>query len=121
MEDKFFESAPSFSRRQFSIDDVSEVIRPMVLSNFSALLRKMSETTLEAIGDRLQLHKSNICRIKDNGELLKVAATTVAIGVDIVAMEEEIKELRRQNAAFQVLLEAKLKDHLSPENVTEKN
>lgn len=105
------ESAPLFSRKPFTLDDVSDEIRPIVQSNFSALLRKISEQGLDAIGDKLMLHKSNVSRMKDNGELLAVAARTAAIGFDIVAMEELIAELRRQNAALQIVAEANLSLH----------
>jgi hypothetical protein len=46
--------------------------------------------------------------MKENGELEKASALFIAIGVDVVAMEEEIALLREQNAAYQVLLAAKL-------------
>lgn len=97
-----------FSRQPFSLEEVSDELKQVARNNFSALLRKMGQLSLEVIGDRLCMHKSNICRMKENGELVRVASVTAAIGYDIAAMEEEIKELRRQNAAFQVLLEAKL-------------
>ena len=46
--------------------------------------------------------------LKDNGDFAWIASVNAAVGYDLVAMEEEIKELRRQNEAFQILLAAKL-------------
>lgn len=97
-----------FARQPFTLDEVSPEIHEVSRKNYSALLRNMNQLGLATIGDKLQLHSSNVCRMKDSGELLKVAATNAGIGIDILAMEEEIKELRRQNEAFQILLAAKL-------------
>lgn len=105
------EDSTLFARQPYSLEEVSPEIHDVARKNFSALLRNMNQLGLATIGDRLQLHSSNVCRMKDSGELLKVAATSAGIGIDILAMEEEIKELRRQNEAFQVLLAAKLNSH----------
>lgn len=100
-----------FARQPFTLEEVSPEIREVSRKNYSALLRNMNQLGLAAIGDKLQLHSSNVCRMKDSGELLKVAATSAGIGIDILAMEEEIKELRRQNAALQIVAQANLSLH----------
>lgn len=105
------EDSALLSRQPYSLEEVSADIAISARNNFSALLRKMAQFSLETIGDKLRLHKSNICRMKENGELARVAAITAAIGYDIVAMEEEIKELRRQNAALQIVAQANLSLH----------
>jgi hypothetical protein len=97
-----------FARQPFSIDEVSPEIQQTSRNTFSFLLKKMAQVSLESIGDKLHIHKSNVCRMKENGELEKASALIVAIGVDVVAMEEENNRLREENAAYQVLLAAKL-------------
>lgn len=100
-----------FARQPFSLDEVSPDIREKARKNFSIFLRNINQLGLTYVGDKLQLHISNVSRMKDNGELLKVVATNIAVGIDVAAMEEEIKELRRQNEAYQILLAAKLNSH----------
>lgn len=100
-----------FARQPFSLDEVSPDIHQVARKNYSALLRNLSGLGLVTVGDRLRLHSSNVCRMKESGELLKVAANIAGVGIDILAMEEEIKELHRQNEAFQILLAAKLNSH----------
>lgn len=100
-----------FSRSQFSISEVSDEILASSRNNYSALLRKMGEERLEAIGDKLHLHKANICRMKSNGELERVSAIIAALGFDFKQIEEELQELRRQNEALQVVAQANLSLH----------
>lgn len=96
-----------FARQPFSLNEVSPEIHEKTRKNLSIFLRNINQLGLAYVSDKLQLHVSNVSRMKDNGELLKVVATNIAVGIDVAAMEEEIKELRRQNEAFQVLLAAK--------------
>lgn len=105
------EDSALFARQPYSLEEVSPEIHESSRNNFSAMLRKMNEVGLTEIGDKLMLHKSNVSRMKDNGELLKVAATMAGIGIDVVELENEIIELRRQNAALQIVAQANLSLH----------
>jgi len=97
------------SRVQFTLNEVSPEIQTTSRNTFSLLLQKMGNVSLESIGDKLHVHKSNVCRMKENGELEKAAALFVAIGIDVPSMEKEIAELRKQNQALQVVALANLK------------
>lgn len=105
------EDSALFARQPFTLDEVSPDIHQVARKNYSALLRNLSGLGLVTVGDRLRLHSSNVCRMKESGELLKVAANIAGVGIDILAMEEEIKELRRQNAALQIVAQANLSLH----------
>lgn len=100
-----------FTRQPFSLSEVSPEIHEKTRKNFSIFLRNINQLGLAYVGDKLQLHVSNVSRMKDSGELLKVVATNLAVGIDVAAMEEEIKELRRQNAALQIVAQANLSMH----------
>lgn len=97
------------SRIKFSLSEVSPEIQTTSRNTFSLLLQKMGNVSLESIGDKLHIHKSNVSRMKDSGELEKASAIFVAIGIDVPAMEKEIAELRKQNQALQVVAMANLK------------
>lgn len=97
-----------FSRSKFSIEEVSAEIQKQSRNNFSLLLRKMGEQSLESIGDKLHWHKSTICRMKDGGDLEKVAAVLAALGLDMNSLFEENQELRRQCEALKVIAHSNL-------------
>lgn len=97
------------SRIQFSLDAVSPDIQKQSRNTFSMLLHKMGQVSLESIGDKLHCHKSNVCRMKENGELEKASAIFVALDIDVPAMQKEIEELRKQNQALQVVAMSNLK------------
>lgn len=99
---------PDFSRSDFSIEEVSPLIREASRNNFSLLLRKMSEQSLDNIGDKLHLHKSNVSRMKENGSLQKVAAILVALDLDVESLIKENEELKRQCSALQVIAHSNL-------------
>lgn len=107
-EDK--EEQALFSRAPFSLSEVSPEIQKLSRNTFSILLRKMGEQSLESIGDKMQWHRSNVWRFKQNGGLEKMTAMLLSLGIDVAAMEEEINRLREENAAYHVLLKAKFNE-----------
>lgn len=106
------DASTAFTRKIFSLEDVSPKIHDVARTNHAVFLKQIAQLGLETVGDRLHLHPSTISRMKDGGALLKMASTSAGIGIDILAMQEEIKELTRQNVALQVLVHAKLAKHL---------
>ena len=101
---------PVFSCAPFTLEEVSPEIQEKSRNVLSFLLRKMGEQSLDAIGDKMHMHRSNVWRMKQNGGFEKMSAVLAALDIDISAMEKQIADLQEQNAAYRVLLAAKLNE-----------